>query len=96
MAVAHGLAAAKNISDGEEVLKEIRGLSLNAITGVLEMDDNGDRIGARMPALYVNATGETEQFGVYDGVLEYSREPLWPGGSTTQPKLIREEASAKR
>lgn len=97
LAAAHALVATQNISDGQELLSEIRNLSLNNTnTGVLQMDENGDRIGARVPLFFITSDGKTEKFAVYDGNLEYTQEPLWPGGSTTQPKLIREEASAKR
>jgi ABC-type branched-subunit amino acid transport system substrate-binding protein len=97
LAAAHALAAAKNRSDGEEVLKEIHNLSLdNANTGVLEMDENGERRGARNPVFYITPEGEKVQFALYDGNLDILQDPLWPGGSTIQPKLIMENTSAKR
>jgi ABC-type branched-subunit amino acid transport system substrate-binding protein len=97
LAAASGLAAAVNMSDGEEVLRAIRGLSLNITnTGNLEMDEHGDRVGARIPVFFIKPDGEAEEFAVYDGTLEYKLAPLWPGGSTVQPNLIREVSSAKR
>jgi hypothetical protein len=97
LAAAHALAAAKNRSDGEEVLKVMRNLLLdNANTGVLEMDENGERLGARNPVFYITPEGEKVQFALYDGNLDILQDPLWPGGSTVQPKLIIEDASAKR
>jgi ABC-type branched-subunit amino acid transport system substrate-binding protein len=97
LAAAHGVVAASNRSNGEEVLKEIRSLRLNNTnTGVLEMDQHGDRVGARIPLFFVNSEGVSEQFGVYyDGTVDFLRDPLWPGGSTTQPELIREGYSCK-
>jgi ABC-type branched-subunit amino acid transport system substrate-binding protein len=98
LASAYALAAAENRSDGEQVLKEIRSLSLNNTnTGILQMDEKGDRIGARIPIFYITPDGNTEQFAVYyNGTTDYLREPLWPGGSTTQPDLIEQDAIAKR
>ena len=87
LAAAHGLAAATNRSDGEQVLKEIRGLSLNNTnTGVLQLDEHGDRIGARIPVFFITPEGTAEQFSVYyNGTVDFLQDPLWPGGSTTQP-----------
>ena len=95
---AHGLAAANNQSNGEEVLNEIQSLSIdNAVTGVVEIDENGDRIGARIPVFYISSDGTAEQFSLYsNNTLEFLQDPLWPGGLTEQPILIREEVNANR
>ena len=92
LTAAHGLAAATNRSDGEEVLKEIRGLTLiNTTTGVLQLDENGDRIGARIPVFFITSEGTAEQFALYNnGTLYLDQDPLWPGGSTSQPMLIKD------
>jgi hypothetical protein len=77
LAAAHALAAAKNRLDGEEVLKELRYLSLdNTNTGVLEMDANGDRRRAQNPVFYVTSEGEAVQFALYDGNLDILQDPL--------------------
>jgi class 3 adenylate cyclase/ABC-type branched-subunit amino acid transport system substrate-binding protein len=97
LAVASGLVAAANISDGEEVLWQIRSLSLNNTnTGVLTMDEHGDRVGARIPVFFVDSDGASVQFAVYyDGTVDLIQDPLWPGGSTTQPPdLIRSEETS--
>ena len=98
LVAAHGLAAANNQSNGEEVLKEIRSLSIdNAATGVIEIDENGDRIGARIPVFYISSEGTAEQFSVYyNNTLEFVKDPLWPGGLTEQPILIKEEVDSSR
>ena len=98
LAAAHGLAAAKNQSDGQQVLKEIQSLSLeNAVTGTLQIDQNGDRIGARIPVFYISPEGKAEKFSVYHNKsLSFLQDPLWPGGSTKQPDLIQRNASARR
>jgi len=99
LAAAHGLATATNISDGEQVLKEIRGLSLNNTnTGLLKMDEYGDRIGARIPVFFVTPAGTAEQFAVYEGgTVSFIQEPLWPGGATTQPTdLIQEDGNSHK
>ena len=93
LAAAHGLAAAKNRSDGEQVLQSIRAVSLdNANTGLLELDEYGDRIGARIPIFYIK-DATAEEFAVYyNGNVDFVQAPLWPGGSTVQPPdLIRLE-----
>eukprot|EP00956_Cyclotella_meneghiniana_P001973 scaffold2223_cov46-Cyclotella_meneghiniana.AAC.2 len=99
LTAAHGLAAATNRSDGEEVLKEIRGLTLiNTTTGVLQLDENGDRIGARIPVFFITPEGSAEQFAAYySGTVEFLEDPLWPGGSTVQPTdLIQETVDCKQ
>jgi hypothetical protein len=80
LAAAHGLAAATNRSDGEEVLKEIRALSLDiANSGLLEMDEKGDRIGARIPIFFLTPEGTAEKFAVYyKGTVDFLRDPVWP------------------
>ena len=98
LAAAHGLAAAQNRSDGEEVLRAIRSLSLNnTVTGALQLDENGDRIGARIPVFYVTPNGTSEQFAAYySETLEFLQDPLWPGGGTTKPSdLIRDDFICK-
>lgn len=92
LVAAHGLAAVTNRSDGEQVLKAIRSLSLNnTYTGVLQMDEHGDRIGARIPVFFFSPEGTSEQFAVYyNGTVDFLRDPTWPGGTTTKPtNLIR-------
>jgi hypothetical protein len=98
LAAASGLAMSANISDGEEVLNAIRGLSLNLTnTGNLEMDEHGDRVGARIPIYFIKPNGKAEQFAVYyDNTVHFLQDPLWPGGSTVQPAdLIRKEMHYK-
>jgi hypothetical protein len=91
LAAASGLAVATNISDGEEVLRAIRDLSLNITnTGNLEIDEHGDRVGARIPIFFVKPDGEA------DHTVDYLQTPLWPGGLTVQPtNLIRNEVNCK-
>ena len=81
LAAADGLATATNISDGEQVMKEIRDLSLNNTnTELLQMDENGDRIGARIPIFFITLDGTAKKFAVYEGgSVSFLQEPLWPG-----------------
>jgi len=98
LAAVHGLAAVyKNSSstrsNGEELLHAIRNISFVGSTGRVNVDERGDRIGARIPLFYVTAQGTSEQFAAYEvGKLEFLSDPLWPGGSQTRPAdLIRSE-----
>ena len=96
LVAAHGLAAATNRSNGEEVLKEIRALTLtNTTTGILQLDENGDRKLARIPVFYITPEATAEQFALYNnGTLDFLQDPLWPGGSTSQPtNLIKDDNS---
>ena len=57
------------------------GLSLNNTnTELLQMDENGDRIGARIPVFFITLDGTAEKFAVYEGgSVSFLQEPLWPG-----------------
>jgi class 3 adenylate cyclase len=94
LAAVYGYAAAKNKSDGEQVLASIMNVSLdNANTGLLEFDENGDRIGARIPIFFLTPEGTKEQFAVYhDGKVDFLQDPMWPGGSRTQPTNLIQQS----
>ena len=98
LVAAHGLAAAKNHSDGEQVLNKIQSIPIeNGVTGVIQIDKYGDRVGAHIPIFYITPEGIAEKFSVYNNnTLDFLRDPMWPGGSTKQPDLIQQNANAKR
>ena len=97
LAAANGLATATNISDGAQVLKEIRNLSLRTDTGALQMDENGDRVGARIPIYFITPEGTAEQFALYyNETTEFLRVPMWPDGSTKQPENFGQEVDPDR
>jgi hypothetical protein len=87
------LRAKQSLSNGPAVVEEMKSVSFQGMTGLVQIDSRGDRLqSVQTENVVLNAAGALERtrVGVFDAssqkyMTEAGRTVVWPGGATTIP-----------